>query len=191
MHRKFYSKVRHFFFFLLFLVLGVTFSSLLADEMAISAIQTLREANRPRLLEGLAELKGVHGTPQPEEWILLCNDPTARGGVRELTVKGQHIISERTPTGGFGGAGDLPLIDLTHLLIDSGPIFTAANREAVAHHLGFDYINYTLRADATTGKLLWVVQLYKDSETLVGTIQFSAETGAAITSFRDVAKNKE
>ena len=166
-----------------YLFLGLNITPVSAAETALSAIQGLRDAGRPELLAGLAEVKGEHGEPQPEEWTLLCNDSAARGGIRELTIKDHHIIAERTPIHSFEGEGNLPQLDLTHLTVDSGAIFTAANKEAIAHHRGFDFINYTLRADAVTGGLLWIVQLYKTgktTDTLVGTLQFSAETGAVI-----------
>ena len=156
--------------------------SLSAAETALSAIQALRDASRPELLAGLAEVKGEHGEPQPGEWVLLCNDPTAQGGVRELSVSNHKIVSERTPLNGFGGEGDLPHLDLAHVTVDSGVIFTTANHEAVAHHVGFDAIDYVLRIDAVSGGPLWIVHLYNAAGTLVGTMQFSAETGAVIKS---------
>ncbi len=158
-------------------------TSLSAREMASGAIQALREAGRPELLVGLAEVKGEHGEPNPEEWILLCNDATAPNGIRELTIKDHHIISEQTPTTTFSGEGILPQLDLSKPLTESGAIFAAVNKEAITHHIGFDYINYSLRIDAVTNTPIWVAKLYKigkTSDKLVGTLQFSAETGALI-----------
>ncbi|MBX9743028.1 MAG: hypothetical protein K2W99_05785 [Chthoniobacterales bacterium] len=161
-----------------------------AREMASGAIQALREAGRPELLLGLAEVKGEHGDPNPEEWILLCNDSSAPSGIRELIIKDHHIISESTPTVAFSGTGALPQLDLSKPLMESGALFAAANRSAIDHHIGFDYVNYSLRIDAVTGKPLWIAKLYKISkkgdkhkdgkkeDKLVGTLQFSAETGA-------------
>lgn len=168
---KYYLQV----IFLLFFI-----SSLSASETALSAINALRDAARPELLAGLVEVKGEHGAPQPEEWIVLCNDTTAQGGVRELTVTGHHIVSERTPLNGFGGEGDLPSLNIANAVIDSGAVFAAANREAIAHHLGFDSINYVLRTDALSGEPLWIVHLNNASGALVGTIQFSGKSGAII-----------
>src|SRR5690349_5638155 len=82
--------------------LGAAIAPLSAAETAMSALQALR-ATRPTLLTGLVEVKGEHGEPQPEEWVLLCNDPTAQGGIRELTIKDHNIISERTPIHQFEG----------------------------------------------------------------------------------------
>ncbi|MFI0348462.1 MAG: hypothetical protein ACH346_06840 [Chthoniobacterales bacterium] len=167
-------------FLLLTFLLGFPVASIFAAETALSAIQVLRDASRPELLAGLAEVKGEHGDPQPAEWILLCNDPTAQGGVRELTISNHQIVSERTPLNGFGGEGDLLHLDTTHITVDSGAIFKAVNSEAIAHHIGFDAIDYVLRTDAISGATLWIVHLYNGSGALVGTMQLSSETGAVI-----------
>lgn len=183
-----FKTMNSFFFFSLrslVVVFALTATPLLAREMASGAIQALREAGRPELLVGLAEVKGEHGDPNPEEWILLCNDPTAPGGIRELTIKEHHIISEATPTATFSGEGALPQLDLNKPLMESGALFAAANRQAISHHIGFDYVNYSLRVDALTGTPIWIAKLYKigkKEDKLVGTLQFSAETGAATKS---------
>lgn len=170
--------------FILFFI--SSFSSLFAKETAFSAIQALRDAGRPELVTGLAEIKGEHGEPQPEEWTVLCNDPSARGGIRELTIKDHHIIAERTPLRSFEGEGNLPQFNLPLIVIDSNAVFAAANQEAVARRRGFDFINYTLRVDAITGNPIWIVQLYKpgkEADRLIGTLQFSAETGTMLKGF--------
>lgn len=170
-------------FIVRYIILFLAFHSLNAAETATSAIQALRDAGRSEMLTGLVEVKGEHGEPQPAEWVLLCNDATAQGGIRELTIKDHHVISERTPVRSFEGEGNLPQLNLAQVIIDSGAIFKAANNEAKNHRIGFDFLNYTLRTDAITGKPLWIVQLYKTekiNDCLVGSLQFSPETGAII-----------
>ena len=168
---------------LLLLLLEIATVSLSAAETATSAIQALSDSGRPNMMSAVVEIRGAHGEPQPEEWVIICNDPTAQGGIRELTIKDHHIISERTPLCSFEGQGSLPQLDTTRITMDSGAIFKAANTEAKNHRIGFDALTYTLRTDALTGKPLWIVQLYKaekNDERLVGTLQFSPETGALI-----------
>lgn len=160
------------FFFLL--------SLLSAAETSSSALQALKDTARPELLTGLAEVKGKEGIPQPGEWIVLCNDPSAHGGIRELTIVSGHIVSERTPMGEYAGEGDLPHLIVTPTMIDSGAIFKIVDREAKAAHIGFDSIDYVLRVNAISGKPLWIVQLHKASGALVGTMEISAETGEVL-----------
>ena len=171
-----------------FLILGVLaclFSQLSAAETSQSAVQVLKDSGRPDLLSGLAEIKAKDGVPQPEEWIVLCNDPSAHGGVRELTISNGHIVSERTPMGEFAGEGELPHLTIAPTTLDSGAVFKIVDREAKAARIGFDSINYVLRVDAISGKPLWIVQIYKTSgATPVGTMELSAETGEILKSFK-------
>lgn len=168
---------------LFLLLLEVAITPLCAAETVSSAIQALKDAGRPEMITALVEAKGIHGEPQPHEWVLICNDPTAQGGIRELTIADHHIISERTPITHFEGEGALPQIDCSHITMNSDLVFKAANNEAKNHHIGFDSLSYTLRTDALTGNLLWIIQLYKTNKSedlLVGTLQFSPETGALV-----------
>lgn len=155
-------------------------TSLSAAETALSALQALKETSRPELLAGLSEIKGKEGVPQPGEWIMLCNDPSAHGGIRELTIVNSRIVAERTPMGEYAGEGDLPHLTVTPTMIDSGAIFKLVDREAKAAKVGFDSIDYILRVDAISGKPLWIVQLHKSSGALVGTMEISAETGEVL-----------
>ncbi len=163
------------------LLFGLMTTLLSGAETSSSAIQALKDAARPELLTGLAELKAKDGVPQPSEWIVLCNDPSTHGGVRELTIVNGHIVSERTPMGEFAGEGDLPHLTITPTTIDSGVVFKIVDREAKTAHIGFDSINYILRVDAISGKPIWVVQIYKTaSASPIGTIELSAETGEVL-----------
>lgn len=159
-------------------------SQLSAAETSLSAIQALKDCGRSDLLTGLAEIKAKDGVPQPSEWIVLCNDPSTHGGVRELTISNGHVVSERTPMGEFAGEGGLPHLTITPTTIDSGAVFKIVDREAKAAHLGFDSIDYVLRVDAISGKPLWIVQLYKSSGVLVGTMEISAESGEVLKPLR-------
>ena len=159
-------------------------TQLSAGETSLSVVQALKDTGRPALLVGLAEIKAKDGIPQPSEWIALCNDPSAHGGVRELTISNGHVVSERTPMGEFAGEGDLPHLEITPTMIDSGAVFKIVNREAKAAHIGFDAIDYVLRVDAISGKPLWIVQLHKSSGALVGTMELSAETGEILKALK-------
>lgn len=162
------------------LVIGLGVTSLSATETAFSALQALKDASRPELVAGLAEVKGKEGIPQPSEWVIICNDPSAHGGIRELTIANAHIISERTPMGEYAGEGDLPHLTVLPTMIDSGAIFKIVNQEARTAKIGFDSIDYALRVDAVSKKPLWIIQLHKASGALAGTMEISAETGAVL-----------
>lgn len=155
-------------------------NSLVAAETAFSALKALNDPSRPGLLLGLAEVKGKEGVPQPGEWLVICNDPNAHGGIRELTIVNGRIVSERTPMGEYAGEGDLPHLTVTPTMVDSGPLFKKVDREAKVAQVGFDSIDYVLRVDVISGKPIWIVKLHNSSGALVGNMEISAETGEVL-----------
>lgn len=152
--------------------------NLLADGG--SAYTALRTAKKAANSGSLIELKGDSGEPRPQEWKLTFSDPTARGGIREIVVSGDVIVSERTPLRGFAGAStQLPVV-VTRLNLDSDGAFQIANKQAQKKNLGFNWIDYTLRANQTTGAPMWVLRLRDHMGAQVGVMQISAEDGSII-----------
>jgi hypothetical protein len=148
-----------------------------AQETAYAAMRVVSAEKGSGILDKLVEVRGKDGGPQPEAWTLLFNDPSARGGVREIVVQEGAILSERTPLGGFSGVGDLPVLPAARLNLDSDGAFRIAEQEAQRKGIGFHWLNYTLRFDATAGEgPLWILQLIDYSRANVGTIVISAET---------------
>lgn len=153
--------------------------NLLADGG--SAYTALRTAKKAANSGSLIELRGDSGEPRPQEWKLTFGDPTARGGVREVVVSGDVIVSERTPLRGFAGAStQLPVV-VTRLNLDSDGAFQVANKQAQKKGLGFNWIDYTLRANQTTGAPMWILRLRDHMGAQVGVIQISAEDGSIIS----------
>jgi len=156
----------------------------LAGDPAYSAVKTVRATKGDAILDRLVEMRGARGGPQPDSWVLLFNDAEARGGVREIVVAAGAISSERTPLTGFSGVGDLPVLTLASLSVDSDGAFRIANRAAASTGLGFHWLDYVLRTDATNGQPIWVVELIDYQGAKVGAITVSASTGKVVTPLR-------
>jgi hypothetical protein len=165
---------------LLFLASGI----LLAGDQAYTAVKVIRNERGDELLARLVEMKGARGGPQPDSWTLLFNDPEARGGVREIVVATGSILSERTPLSGFSGVGELPVIPISRLGIDSDGAFQIVNRRASQAGLGFHWIDYTLRMDEEKNMPIWVVDLVDYQGISVGTMTLSAENGSVVSALR-------
>ena len=123
------------------------------------------------------EVKGERGCPNPEEWMILLSDPTARGGVREVTVANGRITSERTPLRGFTDVANVPALSRSKVVADVGSVFQAVDQEAIAKKVGFDWIDYSLKSDTASDTPLWNVKLYDSMGSLVATATVSATNG--------------
>lgn len=150
-----------------------------------TAYQALRLVGSERdkdLLNRVVELKGRNGAPQPDQWVILIDDPNARGGLRELEVSQGRIISERTPVSDYSGGGPQPSMNFTKLNLDSQGAFTVAEAEARKARRGFNSIDYFLRQDEQTGSPIWVLQLLDGQKRSLGSITVAADTGNVIKS---------
>ena len=123
------------------------------------------------------QIKGERGDPMPSEWIVLLADPSARGGVREVTIVNGQITSERTPLRGFSDAANAPAISSSKIVMDADAIFRAVQKEAVASRIGFDSLNYQLKSDPQSNSPVWTVKLYDNAAALIGTLGISAQNG--------------
>jgi len=128
----------------------------------------------------VVEIRGERGDPQPKEWIFLLSDPSARGGVREVTVTDGKITSERTPLRGMADVAGLAPLDTPLLSVDADGVFRIVHKEATKSELGFDWIDYTLRTDADSNAPVWTVKLYDHMGAPVGTARISAKGGTVV-----------
>lgn len=131
----------------------------------------------------IVEIRGERGEPEPLQWIAVFADPTARGGVREVTVAGGKIVAERTPLRGMSEYSEKPPLARAALTIDSPAAFAAANREAVRNEAGFHWIDYTLSVDPQSRAPVWEMRLYDNMGAPVGSLRISAATGAVVQPF--------
>lgn len=157
-------------------------------ETAASAIAVMRKARGEELVKNLIEMKGLRGAQEPPQWVLLCKDSKAQGGIREIIVENGAVISERTPLRNFGGVGDLPVLSLSKIKLDSNIVFHTAHQTAIQHDLEFHWLNYTLRTNMETGKPCWFVGFIDYLGVHVGDMVLSAENLAVISPLRIAEK---
>lgn len=162
------------------LILGVLFcataASLHAADTAYSALRVYGKKEGEQSLYRVVELRGKGGTPQPTSWKLTIDDPRARGGVREIEVRGGRIAGERTPVGGDFGKP----MNFTQLNLDSDGVFTVANQEAEKRGVAFDRIDYTLSSGSGGGAPLWTIELFEGRNGRVATLRVAADSGAIV-----------
>lgn len=147
-----------------------------------SALAALREVSaQPYAATGrIVEMKGRRAAPVPVEWEIILADPSARGGVRVVTVANARITSENTPLHGFTGVPNLPAIDTAKVSIDARTLFQAVQAEAETGRIGFHWLDYTLQTDPATGSPVWSVDLYDHLSQPVASLEVSASTGSLL-----------
>ena len=151
-----------------------------AQDTAYKALRTIGAQRGEKALNQVIAISGQSGRPQPVDWRITLDDPTARGGVRELDIVSGQISSERTPVR-QSQAPSRP-IDLTKLNLDSDGAFRAAEQEASRNQVGFDSVSYRLAADSATGQPVWTLEIFDYEQRPVGTVRIAASNGTLVSS---------
>ena len=169
------------------MIRGILLSLLFCTSSAFagnagSAILALRAvADQPYSANStIVELKGERADPMPAEWQVLLADPSARGGVREVSVANGVITSERTPLRGFQNVSEMPAIQTSEVSVDSSSLFQSVQQHANDARVSFHWLEYTLRTDAATHEPVWTVRLYDELGAIVGTMGIAAQGGAIV-----------
>jgi hypothetical protein len=151
-----------------------------AQDTAYKALRTIGTQRGEKALNQVISISGQSGRPQPVDWRISLDDPTARGGVRELDIVSGQISSERTPV----RPSQVPSrpIDLTKLNLDSDGAFRAAEQEASRNQVGFDSVGYQLAADSATGQPVWTLEIFDYEQRPVGTVRIAAGNGTLVSS---------
>jgi hypothetical protein len=144
-----------------------------------SAYQALRVVGNERgkdVLKHVVEVEGHGGVPQPVVWRVVIDDPSARGGIRELDVAHGKIVAEHTPVVTSDVPTQRPLIDMTKLNLDSPGAFAVVEKEAQRARIGFDSVDYSLQ----NGDPEWMVNIMDGSGHRVGSMTVAASSGDII-----------
>jgi hypothetical protein len=165
----------------IFLILLVCSSSVFAGN-AGSAILALRTiAEQPYAANAtIVELKGERAEPMPAEWQILLADPSARGGVRLVSVANGVITSESTPLKGYSNVADMPGIRTGEISVDVPSLFQLVQKQAEEAQVGFHWLDYTLRADPASRAPVWTIWLHDQLGSLVATMGIAAQGGGIV-----------
>ncbi len=147
---------------------------------AKGALQVLSLRFGPEPLRALVEMRAQDGQSQPWEWEIISHNHLSPNQLRYYWVGGQEATDE-------GDCDDLyPLkppagfINYDKFLLDSNAAFTVAEGAARAARVGFDSVNYTLRARELSDEPLWILDLVDARDFLVGKVYVSGETGSIL-----------
>src|SRR5438874_5035693 len=126
-------------------------------------------------LNHIVSITGTKGSPQPEKWKIVLEDPEGHG-VRALEIADGKIDSDDASNRGMAGSSEGSTINFSRLNLDSSGAFAVANHTADASHTAFATVDYTLRTDER-GEPVWIVTLLSKSSHPVGTIHIGANRG--------------
>jgi hypothetical protein len=158
------------------LLLLVTPAFAQENPSAYEALRVIGTQLNRDLVTRVISVTGVDGDPQPRTWKILVADRRAQNRVREITVDGDQIVSQRDPNRSVVGSTEGATINTARLNLDSTGAYTLASHTAETSHVTFTFVSYTLRTDER-GNPVWIVTLEDRSRKPLGTIHIKANDG--------------
>ncbi|MEY2520766.1 MAG: hypothetical protein QOF24_2525 [Verrucomicrobiota bacterium] len=143
---------------------------------AYEALRVIGTQMNRQLVNHVISITGVDGDPQPRAWKVLVADQNAAGGVREIVVENNRILSQRAPNRSVVGTARGATVNTARLNLDSTGAYSVASHTAETSHVTFALESYTLRTD-DRGNPIWIVTLENRSRAPLGTIHIKANDG--------------
>jgi hypothetical protein len=166
---------------LLPIVLFVTGASLFAETLsegsALSALKLIPRGEGKRV----ARIEAREGTPVPDRWYILVNDPKDPNGLHEYVVAGGAVVASRNvsqfaealkPSDVFGG---------DPLRVDSDRVAKIAREYAAANNVLISSINYELKKDGPGAALIWSATCLDEAGKEMGRVSVTASKGAVVS----------
>jgi len=141
-------------------------------ETAWQALDVLKSERGSVAISRVTQIRGHRGQDQPEVWEIVTR---MADGERVFVTRGGEIVADTIYTSGGGVT-----IDTRRLRIDSHDAFRIANSAAATSKIGFDTIDYELRAAAGGNSPLWVIYLRDTKGNDVGELKISGEDGKVL-----------
>ena len=147
---------------------------------AIDALAAYKNYSARDKVTGLVELRGTRGVPTPAAWSLVLYDPRSPTRLATVSIRGSHV-EERGPSQDYYPAREPSgYFDMAKVKVDCAGAFRIADREANKAMLGFDTIDYLLRAKECSEDPVWILTLRTKSGDMAGTVTLSATGGKVL-----------
>jgi hypothetical protein len=126
-----------------------------------------------RQLTKIVEMSARNAVPYPTDWDLKFYDPAStsyfseiKGG--EKVAPGPNLYVEGKPPTYFA---------LERVKLDVVKAFQIAEKEATDAQIGFDKVDYSLRAREFSLEPVWTLRLVNNRNQLMGVVELSADSG--------------
>jgi len=149
-------------------------------DPATSALNAVKQLPRGEAKK-IARIEARDGTPYPERWHILVNDPKDENGLHEYVVAGGEVVASRNisqfaeslkPADVFGNSG---------LKVDSDKLATLAQGYAQANNVAIATLNYALSKEGADATPLWNVTCLDEAGKEIGHIVVSAGKGNVVS----------
>ena len=149
-------------------------------ESALAALDAFLAASSLDPREQVLGMVGFFGQPEPVQWLILTDNATTTGVLRESVFARGKILAERkfTPLPGQD-LPNLPIVRKT-LKVDSGTAFRTAEGLARQQKRGFESVHFQLRVRDLESEPVWMLNLVSPAQVSIGVVYISASSGKVL-----------
>jgi len=144
---------------------------------ALACLQNLPSKYR----DGVLKLSADNADPNPDTWYLVVQRSGDDADIRNLTVAGGQITSDRRTLGIreiFSQAGP---VSVDKVLVDSRDAFGIAQRYAEANGRKVGSVSFALQQSGGSSAPVWSVWCYSPSGSYLGLMKLLATDGTVIS----------
>lgn len=160
------------------LVLAGSGASLFAAET--SALTALKLLPRDKAAK-LARIEARDGTPEPDRWYLLVQDPAEENGLHEFVIAGKEIVASRAISQFADALKPEDVIGTAAVKIDSDRAAKLARQYAEANNVSISKMNYELKKEGADAAPVWKISCLDETGNKVGEITVTAGKGNVIS----------
>jgi len=161
------------------LLIGVILTSL-PVVYAGTALDAVKELPKEQLAR-IARIEAREGTPEPERWYILTQDPAADTGVHEFVVSNGEIVASRAVSQFAESLKEDEVVGAEPLKIDSDKAAKLARAYAEANGAVITNMNYELKKDGPDAVPAWTVWCLDDKGNKLGEVVVTAEKGNVVS----------
>ncbi len=132
----------------------------------------------PKYLDGILEISGQGGNPNPQSWVMQAWNTEDPGTVHQLTVRDDQFMSDTLSVNIYEAERKQINIPLTDVQIDSGSAYRIAEAYARANGKELGHVNYNLVVHAKRTPPVWTLDCFDAKGGRIGKLEILATTGS-------------
>lgn len=132
----------------------------------------------PKYADGILEVIGREGAPNPREWVLQAWNTEDPGTVHKLTVVDDQFVSDTLSVNLYEAERKEINIPLADVRVDSGEAYRIAQSHASTNGKALDHANYVLTLRAKRTPPVWALDCFDAKGAHMGKLEILATSGA-------------
>ncbi|MFZ4774475.1 MAG: hypothetical protein ACOYM3_03885 [Terrimicrobiaceae bacterium] len=132
----------------------------------------------PKFADGILEVTGQEGAPNPKQWILQAWNTEDPGTVHKLTVVDDQFVSDVLSVNIFEAERKEINVPMAGVQLDSGGAYRIAKAYASANGKTLGHVNYSLVVHAKHTPPVWTLECFDAKGTHIGKLEVLATSGS-------------